>query len=142
MTIDRWILLVIGLFSAFNILALRLVAVGRWAQKLETDTGNKPKVTLERLGWEIEAIAKDIKDLRQSFDGRYAELAAKVTADHIELREIRSWKAGLLVELGQHFHPIGIIDRMAEESEKDRAGIHDRLSVLESIVNRRQDLRT
>ncbi len=150
MTAKDWITVMVALVSIANLIALRLVAVGRWAQKMETDSAEsaradkenrKRPVTLERLGWEIEAIAKDIKDLRGMFDTRYSELAGKVTADHQDLRDLRNWRAGLLTELGEHFHPIGIVDRMVRESEADRKSIHERLSLVETIVNRRADLR-
>lgn len=140
MTLDRWIMLVVGLIGAINLIGMRLIALGRWTQKTETDLAAKPRVTLERLGWDIEAIGKDIKDLRAVFDGRYAELAGKVTADHQELRDIKNWRAGLLTELGKHFHPVGIVDRMILEGEKDRDGLRTRVAALEAIFDRRRDV--
>jgi ribosome-binding protein aMBF1 (putative translation factor) len=145
MTLDRWILLAIGVLSAFNIVALRLIAIGRWTQKIDaTDDerkASKEPFTLQRLGWEIESIAKDIRELRGMFDSRYAELAAKVTADHQLIREIMNWKAGLLGELTEHFYSIQLIDRMAKESETDRKSLHDRVAHVEDFVTRRTEPR-
>jgi hypothetical protein len=144
MTTSSWILTVIALIGCGKLLFDAVFAIGRWTKTVEQPDGTvirKAPMTLERVGWELESIAKDIKELRSMFDTRYAELAAKVTADHQELRELRNWRAGLLSELGEHFHPIGIVDRMARESEQDRKSLHERLTLVEGIVNRRTDLR-
>ncbi len=127
---SSWLLTGIAVVGCVKLLIDTVLAIGRWTKKVEIGNEQKPKVTLERLSWDIEQISKDIRELRTHGEGRYAELSARVTSDHQQLREVLNWKAGIYAELAQHFYSIPLIDRMFKEGEKDRAGIHVDIDLL------------
>ncbi len=134
MNLAQWIGVVIGVIGCVKLLIDALFKIARWTSTVEHGVEQKPKVTLDRLSWDLEQIGKDIRDLRTSVDGRYGELAGKVTADHQLVRELRDWKAGLYTELATHFYSISMIDRMAKESEADRKTLWDELEQLKVRV--------
>ena len=53
---------------------------------------------------EVVAARQEIRDLKTAVDSRYAELAGRVNADHATMRDVLTWRAGLLAELADHFY--------------------------------------
>lgn len=138
MTFNAWIVTVVGVVGCVKLLADTIFTIGRWTKKVEIGAEQKPKVTLDRLSWDLEQISKDIRDLRVSFDGRYAELSGRVTADHQLLREVLNWKAGIYTELSNHFYSIAFMDRIIKESEKDRGNLWTELDSLKAELHARR----
>ena len=136
---NTWIITTIALIGCSKLLFDAVFAIGRWAKGVEKDAEQKPKVTLDRLSWDLEQIGREIRDLKSALDGRYTELAGRVNADHITIRDFQTWRAGLMGEMAQHFHSQQMVDRMFKEGEQDRAGIHKELRDLQSLVYGRRE---
>ena len=92
MTLDKWLMVAFAFIGCANIVATSLLVIGRWSKRVEHP------VTLQKLSWDIEQIGKEIKELRAMIDGRYSTLEQRQNADHVLIRELRTWKAEFLVE--------------------------------------------
>ncbi len=88
---------------------------------MEQGGEQKPRVTLDRLSWDIEQLSKDVRAMGSTMETRYAELAARGTADHQLIRELMNWRAGIFGELAGHFYSQSTIDRMLASIEKELA---------------------
>lgn len=126
--------------SAFSILgglgaAVALVFLaGRLFQRMirgEADIKLSPiqklSVDVERLE---ETVKREIAELRGHLGTQYTEVVQRVNLDHAHIRDLLNWRAGWLEEAMKHFYPIGMIDRMAKESEQDRKDLHAEYEAL------------
>lgn len=136
---NTWIVTTIAIVGCAKLLFDAVFTIGRWTKGVEHGVEQKPKVTLERLSWELEQICREIRELKTAVDGRYAELTAKVNADHITIRDLLTWRAGLLGDLTAHFYSQPIVDRIAKEGETDRQAIRKDLDALKAFVYARRD---
>lgn len=84
-----------------------------------------------RIGAKIEGLTERLQDVKQSLDGRYLALELKVAEDHEHIRQIQTWKAGMLLETLEHVYPKSMVDQMFSE-------LRNELKTMRAILDRRQ----
>lgn len=129
----------IAIVGCAKLLFDAVFAIGRWVKGIEKDVEQKPKVTLDRLSWDLEQIGREIRELKVAVDGRYTELAARVNADHLAINNMITWRAGLLGELSAHFYVQPMVDRLLKEGATERAGLRKDVDELKAHVQARRD---
>ena len=114
------------------ILAGTLVAIsqaaywwGRWTKGVDGGATLSPiqrlSVDMENLTTEVKRLREEMVAHRQALTNQYVELATRVNTDHLALREVLTWKAGLLSDLTTHFYPSTMIDQILNQIRDDLA---------------------